>query len=514
MIVLIHILLLTNTCFEPYWRLYVKECFLRVSSDIQIDSVAYEEYQNCAESIGTADIITVCLNFEDLYPNLTNDFLLKKTTYEMIKDDCTCRCRELYSYIKKQGNAHIIWFGFDDYNNIQNRNYGSLLLYDGLVDRINLSLRSVVKEDIFIDFKRLIANVGIDNAYDIKSKYRWNSPYSKELISVIANEILKQYLIIIGKTKKCLVLDCDNVLWGGVLSEDGIAGIQIGESGLGRPFQDFQRYLLDLYYHGVILAVSSKNDSVDVLRVFREHTGMILKEEHIACFRCNWDNKPDNIRDISEILNIGMDSIVFVDDSTFEIESVKVLLPEVTAVLYKRDTIYDVLSCFNLKRDVDPQVVRERTNTYKTNTLRSELNKNSLSYEDYVSSLKMVVDIHEAKNYELARISDLTQRTNKCTNGRRYTLENLKKKAALDNYKLYTVYLSDRFSDLGIVGVIGIENNCLDLFSLSCRAMGRGIEEKMLHMVEKEIDNAFFAETGKNQFLIDIIKGLGINIFE
>lgn len=237
----------------------------------------------------------------------------------------------------------------------------------------------MVKEDIFIDFKWLIANVGIDKAYDIKSKYRWNSPYSKELVSVIANEIYKQYLIITGNTKKCLVLDCDNVLWGGVLSEDGIAGIRIRESGLGRTFQDFQRYLLDLYYHGVILAVSSKNDSVDVLCVFREHTGMILKEEHIACFRCNWDNKPDNIRAISEILNIGIDSIVFVDDSTYEIESVKALLPKVTTGLYNRDTIYDELSCFNLKRDVDPQVVRERTNTYKTNTWRSELHRHILS---------------------------------------------------------------------------------------------------------------------------------------
>ena len=122
----------------------------------------------------------------------------------MIKDDCIYRCRELYSHIKKQSNAPMIWFGFDDYNHIQNKNYGTLLVYDGLVDRINLSLRSMVKEDTFIDFKRLIANVGIDKAYDIKGKYRWNSPYSKELISAIADEIYKQYLISAGNTKKCL----------------------------------------------------------------------------------------------------------------------------------------------------------------------------------------------------------------------------------------------------------------------------------------------------------------------
>ena len=444
---------------------------------------------------------------------MRNDFLLKKTTYEMIKDDCIYRCRELYSHIKKQSNAPMIWFGFDDYNHIQNKNYGTLLVYDGLVDRINLSLRSMVKEDTFIDFKWLIANVGIDKAYDIKGKYRWNSPYSKELISAIADEIYKQYLISAGNTKKCLVLDCDNVLWGGVLSEDGIAGIQIGSSGLGRQFQDFQRYLMDLYYHGVILAVCSKNDELDVLRVFREHTGMILKEEHIACFKCNWVNKPENIRCISEILNIGIDSIVFVDDTSFEIESVKAMLPEVTAVLYKRDTVFDELSCFNLKRDMNLQVVRERTGTYKTNSLRSELHKNSSTYEDYISSLEMIVDIHKTANCELARVSELTQRTNKCTNGIRYSLEALKRINEDIHYELYTVCLSDKFSDLGIVGVIGLHGKCADLFSLSCRALGRNLEMQMIcWIMDKKISSIRFLSTGKNEHLRHLLDTSGVTV--
>lgn len=504
----IHII--TNVSVEPYLRTEIKKCFLRLTNELQISTISFEEYRDC-DDVNEADIIVICLNFDEFYPNISNDVSSGRVTYEEVESDCTHKCENLFKYIKSNSKAHIVWFGFDDYNYIQDKNYGTLLVYDGLVDQINLSLRGMLNEDTFVDFKRLIANVRIDKAYDIKGKYRWNAPYSKELVSVMANEIYKQHLIMTGNTKKCLVLDCDNVLWGGVLSEDGIAGIKIGGSGLGNAFQVFQRYLLDLYYHGVILAVSSKNDETDVLRVFREHTGMILKEEHIACFRCNWDNKPDNIRDISEIMNIGMDSIVFVDDSIFEIESVKAMFPEVTTVLYKRDTIYDALSCFNLKRDVKLQVVRERTNTYKTNALRSELHKSSLSYEDYISSLEMVVDIHETQSNELARISDLTQRTNKCTNGRRYTLEKLKEKFQMCNYKLYTVCLLDKFSDLGIVGTIGIENNCLDLFSLSCRALGRGIEDKMLHtVIDVGINSASFTDTGKNMSLIDGMKQLGI----
>lgn len=496
------ITLLTNICFEPYWRSFVKERFSCLTNDTQIDSILYEGYQDNIKDIDLFNLIVVHLNFEMFYVDLLNEISSGKVTCEAIKDDCIDKCRNLYSYIKSHSKAHVIWFGFEDYYSVQENNYGALVPFEGVVDQLNLTLNDMLKEDTFIDFKRLIASIGIRNAYDTKGKYRWNAPYSKELISLMTDEIYKQYLIATGNTKKCLVLDCDNVLWGGILSEEGISGIQIGESGLGRSFQDFQRYLLDLYYHGVILAISSKNDESGVLSVFREHTGMVLKEEFIACFRCNWDNKTDNIRNISDSLNIGLDSIVFVDDSVFEVESVKAMLPEVTAVLYKRDTIYDALSCFNLKRDVDIRVVRERTNTYKTNTLRAELHKSSSSFEDYISSLEMVVDIHEAKTYELARISDLTQRTNKCTNGRRFTLENLKEKIELHNYKLYTVCLSDKFSNLGIVGVLGIKDGTIDLFSLSCRALGRRVEEQMIEFLkEKGLRNFYYDLTAYNNEL-------------
>lgn len=501
------ITLVANICFEPYFRSYLKDRFAYLSSDIQVNVVIYEDYQSELESIRVADVIIVCLNFEEFYPNLTNDILLGKTTYAIVVQDCIRKCSDLYSYLKLNSKAPIVWFGFEDYYCLQNRNYGSLLVFNGLVDQLNRTLDDMLKEDAFIDFKRLIAAVGIYNAYDIKGKYRWNAPYSKELILLMVNEVYKQYLISTGSTKKCLVLDCDNVLWGGILSEDGIEGIQIGTSGLGRPFQDFQRYLLNLYYHGVILAVCSKNDESDVLRVFREHTGMILREEHISCFKCNWDNKSDNIRDISEGLNIGLDSIVFVDDSVFEIESVKSMLPEITTILYHRDTIYDELYCFNLKCNIDLQTVRERTSTYKTNILRSELKKAALSYEDYIASLEMVVDIHTTTEDELVRVSELTQRTNKCTNGMRYTLDQIKYINYSEDYWLFTVCLSDKFCDLGIVGVIGLKGECVDLFSLSCRALGRKIEDKMIRwLLDKKIKNIHFVSTSKNEQLYALLE--------
>lgn len=505
------ITLLTNICFEPYWRTFVKERFSCLPYDTQINSILYEGYQDNIKDINFFDLIVVHLNFEMFYVDLLNEISSGKVTYEAIKDDCIDKCRNLYSYIKSHSKAPVIWLGFEDYYSTQKNNYGALLPFEGVVDQLNLALNDMLKEDTFIDFKRLIASVGIRNAYDARGKYRWNAPYSKELISLMADEIYKQYLIATGNTKKCLVLDCDNVLWGGILSEDGIEGINISDSGLGRPFQDFQRYLLDLYYHGVILAVCSKNDESDVFRVFREHTGMLLKEEHIAYFTCNWNNKPDNIKNISEILNIGLDSIVFVDDSIFEIESVKTILPEVTTVLYQRDSVYDGLSCFNLKHRTDIQVVRARTSTYKTNILRSELQKNASSYEDYISSLAMIIDIHKTTECELARISELTQRTNKCTNGIRYTIDQIKAKISTVDYELYTVCLSDKFSNFGVIGVVGIQDGIIDLFSLSCRVLGRRVEEKMIKFaLERNANKLRFCNTTKNEGIDILLKEYGL----
>lgn len=507
------VLMITNVCFEPYFRIYIKDRLSDFSKELQMNFVIFEEYRDYVDYIEQADIIVVCLNFEEFYSNIFNDIHSKRITYDAVEHDCIHKCIELYSYVKDHGKAPVIWFGFEDYCFLHNKSYGSLLFLNGLVDKLNLAMNDLLEEDVFVDFKRLIATVGMKNAYDTKGKYRWNTPYSKELISLIVDEIYKQHLIYIGKTPKCLVIDCDNVLWGGILTEDGIEGIKIGSSGIGRAFQKFQQYLLDLYYHGVILTVCSKNDEKDVLRIFNTHSGMLLKEDHIAYFQCNWNNKPENIKEISEILNIGLDSIVFVDDSIFEIESVKTMLPEVKTVLYQRDTVYDELTCFNLRYNTDIQTVRERTNAYKTNKSRAELKMNASSYEDYISSLEMVVDIHLTKEYELSRVSELTQRTNKCTNGFRYTIDQLKKLIQTANYQLYTVCLKDKFCDLGVIGVIGISTNCIDLFSLSCRALGRQIEHTMLkYVLELGVNSCRFCNTLKNSDLRKLFQNYTLKI--
>ncbi len=509
------VVLLSNIIFEPYWYKCLKEAFISSNLDVQTTYVPYESFRDYSNTLTDADTVVICLSFDVLYPNISNEVHSKNVTYDDVLMDCIYKCDEVYSFIKTCTNAKIIWFGFEDYFDCHEIICGNVQHYNGIVDKINSKLFNIIEKDIYIDFKRLIAKIGIANAYDTKSKYRWNAPYSKELISHMANEVYKQHLITVGNTKKCLVLDCDNVLWGGTLSEDGIEGIQISNSGLGRHHQDFQRFLLEMYYHGVILTICSKNDEVDVLNVFRKHSGMLLREEHISCFRCNWDNKADNIKAIADILDIGLDSMVFVDDSQFEIELVKNVFPDVTTILYHGDTVYHALSCFNLRTNTDLQTIKERTSTYRTNVQREELKMNASSFDEYISSLNMKIDIHKTQEQELARLSELTQRTNKCTNGVRYTLEQLKARINKADYDLYTVCLSDRFSNLGIVGVMGISGQTIDLFSLSCRALGRNVENQMLFwLLEKHLYSVRYIKTGKNDTLKNLFKSHKIKLIE
>lgn len=500
------IVFISNITVEPYLKSYIAKVFSPFV--VKLNCVSYEEITEAQNVIQESDVVVVCLNFDTLYPNAITDIFSKKLSSDEITRDAINRCRKLYDSIKASSGVPVIWFGFEDYYTSCDIVSGNLPILDGLVDKVNQTIRKMMRDDVFVDLKRLIAEVGISNSYSIKGKYRWNAPYSKELVELMADEEYKQYLIHTGKTKKCIVLDCDNVLWGGILSEDGIEGIRLDSSGLGLEYQDFQRFLLNLYYHGVILTVCSKNDESDVLRVFREHSGMLLREEHIACFKVNWTDKPANIQKIADELNIGTDSMVFVDDSTFELEAVKSVLPEVTTIQYDRENMYDKFSCFNLGNKVNLTDVERRNTTYRTNRSRVELRQNCSNYEDYIKSLDIKIDIHEILPTEYSRIAELTQRTNKCTNGQRYTVNEIKDRVNVSGNYIYSVTVSDRFSDLGIVGAMEIENDELKLFSLSCRALGREVEQEMIDFVSKRhnITKIEFIPTEKNGALRDLLQ--------
>jgi len=504
-----HISLISNIIFEPYFAPAVQEKFS--NADIAVNLIPYGESLTLTyeKYLAESDMNIICLNYEALFPDMFINIFSGKISEEEALAEIVLLCENLLNNIEKHTLGKIIWFLFEDYYLNIAKITGNIITGNSLIDKINIKLHEMFHERAtFIDLKRLIAEVGICHSYDTKNKYRWNAPYSKLLMQNIVQEIYKQYLIDNGITKKCLILDCDDVLWSGILAEDGIENIKLDSNGFGRSHQDFQRFVLTLYYHGIILAVCSKNDMSDVMNIFCNHSSMLLRKEYISCFQVNWGNKPDNIKKIARILNIGLSSIVFVDDSAHEIEAVKSIIPEVTAIIYERDTVYEKLSCFNLTNNFNATDIKKRSETYFTNQLREDMKYQYADYNEFIKALEIKLEIHEATSMEFCRISELTQRTNKCTNGKRYTVSEIKKR--FTHSKLYSVYASDRFSDLGLVGAFEIENDVLTLFALSCRALGRNIEAKIFEFIKHSytIHVFEFYKSGKNCSMTDRIKNV------
>ncbi|MEJ6950344.1 HAD-IIIC family phosphatase [Natronospora cellulosivora (SeqCode)] len=511
----IQITVITNITLKLYFIPYLSKNFKEKEIITNVSYISFHNYLEKMNTITESNIIIIWLNFEVMFPDVLNRTIRMEKNNKQIIDNIVEYIKSFYETIHKLSKAKIIWISFEDYYDKTNLLTGNIL-QNTIVDTINLELVKITRNQStpttsLIDFKKIIANIGIQNALNYKNKYRWNCPYTKILFKHVANEIFRQYLIIKRETPKCIILDCDNVLWGGILSEEGIENIKLSNVGIGRVYQDFQRYLLKLYNLGIILTLCSKNDVDDVLYVFRNHSQMILREKHISCYQVNWNNKANNIINISKMLNIGLDSMIFLDDSKYEIETVKELLPNVKAMLFDIKQFQSYLSMFNLDINLSKKNISLRHKTYKTNIQRKQLKDETISNDHYLKLLKTKVIISEAIDAEINRISELSQRTNKCTNGKRYDILELKKKFISSKYNLFSVYVSDKFGDLGLVGALGIivTDNCtkLDLFCLSCRALGRKVEKKMIDYVTNtfKLNDYYFITTNKNNKIKDLL---------
>ena len=498
----VNIAVISNITLEPYFDTLLSKKFAEISINTNIIMVNYENAMSdaCIESLQKSELIVIIINFDYMFPDVINDIYSGKINVLEFEEQCFRILCTFYSYIKKYVTNPIIWFGFEDYCYMITKVKGYVPICGNIVETINSRILKILcAHDVFINLNHLLASVGTENSYDYKGKFRWNAPYSDDVISKISSQIYNQYLINKRMTKKCIVLDCDNVLWGGILSEDGYENINLSNSGYGRIFKDFQRFILHMYYHGVIIAICSKNDLADVRIMFSKHSDMVLKEEHIACFAVNWKNKADNIRFIANNLNIGLDSIVFIDDSVFEIKLVQFLLPEVTTITFTHDKIYNHFRCFNLENEIDVENIELRNMTYKTDHNRAKLKTEVSDYVAYLKALKIKISIQESIPIEYKRISELSQRTNKCTNGRRYTINEVKQIIS-SQINFYSGSVADKFSDLGLVGAFCIRGTKLDLFCLSCRALGRNIEDEIIGFIKSNfhIADIYYHDTAKN----------------
>jgi FkbH-like protein len=357
------------------------------------------------------------------------------------------------------------------------------------VQAINTQIRAFAaqnKHQVFVaDFERLLSRLGEERSIDYRFWYMSRAPFKKEFLSHYAWDIVRLGLALKGKRKKCLVLDCDNTIWGGVVGEEGPTGIALDPFEYpGRCFYDFQKSVRNLIDQGIIVALCSKNNEADVLEVIDSHPHSLLRRANLAAWRVNWNDKASNIRELAEELNLGLDSFVFVDDSSVECELVRGMIPEVTVIqapkavfglpqLLYRDGLFDGLM-------VSAEDAA-RTASYVAERGRSESKSAFASQEEYLTSLELKAVIHEATDTELPRVAQLLGKTNQFNlTTRRHSEALVREFSASPDAAIYTLAASDRFGDLGLVGaLIAIregEDATVDTLLMSCRALGRNLE--------------------------------------
>jgi FkbH-like protein len=298
-----------------------------------------------------------------------------------------------------------------------------------------------------------------------------------------------------GRSSKCLVLDLDNTLWGGVIGDDGLAGIKLGQgSAAGEAFVAFQHYARDLSRRGVILAVCSKNDEANALEPFSQHPEMVLKRDDIACFVANWTDKAANLREIARRLNIGLDSIVFADDNPAERAVVRRELPMVEVPELPEDpteygTCLADAGYFEALRITDED--RQRAAQYQENLARESLMASATDMAGYLRSLAMEAVWNRFDRVGLARIVQLINKTNQFNlTTRRVNEEQIA--ALIDDPAALTlqIRLLDQFGDNGIIAIVAGHREAdairLDTWLMSCRVLGRGMEEETLNLVAAE----------------------------
>jgi FkbH-like protein len=441
------------------------------------------------------DILVIFLNIEQIASNLYERYTeLSEEEIEIEKEYILKYALKLFEAIHKNFKAKVIFNLFEmpdnlPYNIFETQNGIGLR---NLIYEINSSLIKFSKEfgDIyFTDLNLVKEKLGANNYFDKRYWYIAKAPYSLEALKKIAIEHLKIIRSLFGKTKKCLVVDCDNTLWGGIIGEDGIEKIQIGKTYPGNIFFDFQRRILNLFNKGVILAICSKNNENDVLSVLENHPDMLLRKKHFACIYANWNDKAENIKNISSDLNIGLDSIVFVDDSEFECDLVKRQLAEVTVInLPKKiyDYVQTIETCGLFDKLQYTKEDKKRGDLYRTNIERNTYKTNFTDLNSYYKSLEMKIEILPVDDFAVSRVAQLTQRTNQFNlTTKRYSSDEIIQFMNSEHHDVLLLKLSDKFGEMGIVGIQILdytleERAIIDSFMMSCRIIGRGVENVFL----------------------------------
>lgn len=385
---------------------------------------------------------------------------------------------------------------------------------------------SAKQQNVYIyDWKRSISRTGAERFYSDKMWYTGSMPFSVSGIHTVTQDIEARIRGTFQTKKKCIAVDLDNTLWGGVAGEDGLDGILLSDHNQGGLYKDFQKRLKEIQGLGILLVILSKNNLDDIMPILAGHPHMALRWEDFAAYRINWHEKADNLRELADELNIGLDSIVFIDDNPAEREAMRRFCPEVEVPDFPGDVSKLPLWAWELYRDYffSLHVTGEdkrKTQMYQEEKKRREVKKSALSVGEYIRALEIRVRMHRLQKEEIGRVSQLCMKTNQFNlTSKRYSSQDIAALHADPKTDIYTVYTRDRFGDNGLVSVLICKKEDrlvrIDTFLMSCRVMGRYIEnaviEKMIEQYRESYDCLIgcYERTKKNEPVAGLYRRLG-----
>lgn len=401
-----------------------------------------------------------------------------------------------------------------------------------VLDRFNASLHDIASRFSnvrMIDLDSAISTVGRRNAFDRRFYLKAKAPYAASTLNEFARNICNATRGFGGYFYKALILDCDNTLWGGIIGEDLLDGIKLSPYDYpGNIFWHAQSVFAALEHNGVLICLCSKNNPEDVADVFRRHPEMLLRDRQIVIKKINWNDKVSNLQEIAQELNIGLDSLVFLDDSPFECEAVRSQLPmvrtfQVPANISEYSVLLASVRDLFLGRGISSES-KGKTEQYRLRAEAEQLRARSGNQEEYLRSLGLKVEIVKNATQSVARISELSQKSNQFNlTTKRYGESDILQLMGDPNAAVFSLTVSDKFGNHGLTGVVIMsyrgEVASVDAFLMSCRVIGRGIEfaiwdsifhDARLHHCKQVV--AEYMPSLKNAQVADFFDRLGLTM--
>jgi FkbH-like protein len=472
------------------------------------------------------EYVIVCRSTQKV---ITALYSLNENDREHFSEKEMDKTRELCKALNSRLSCKIIFSNLCEIDdNVYGNYFNKLKISTGYqIREYNYKLMNLSQEykNIFInDINMLQSRYGLSFLFDPKMYINSSMVYSIDFLPILAKNLVDIIKASSGSFKKCLIMDLDNTLWGGVIGDDGIDNIQIGDLGIGKAFSEFQQWIKQLKKRGIILAVCSKNTEHIAKEPFEKHPDMILTLDDFAVFVANWNTKVDNVRYIQSILNIGFDSMVYCDDNPVEREMIRNYIPDITVPELPEDPAeyLQYLRSLNLfETSTYSHEDSKRTKQYQEEAKRKEIQTQFNNEGDFLKSLEMTSSVQPFNSFTIPRVAQLTQRSNQFNlRTVRYTEEEIKNITVSDDYYTLTFTLHDKFGDYGLISVLILKKEgrtlFIDTWIMSCRVLKRTMECFVLNnLVDLAKINGYkfitgeYLPTSKNDIVKKLYQDLG-----